>query len=160
MPDLGPFDRAAGAERLGRVAELLERSGIPLEEIARVDKVRVGEHEVAVKVRQDDGTDRIEVIRQAADSLVLTPVWQAGPAWPVVAPAAPVRVAATKATPADDCITAVVLPDSQVGWWQVDDGLVLEEGIQGDVLPDADVFNFRQAEVFHRSGYGFSLRVE
>jgi len=118
------FDRAAGAERLGRIAALLERSGIPLEEIARVDKVRVGDHEVAIKVRDADGTDRVEVIRQAADSLVLTPVWQTGPAWPVAAPAAPVRVAATKATPADDCITCVVLPDTQIGWWQLDDGLV------------------------------------
>jgi hypothetical protein len=125
MPDLGDFDRRLGTDRLGRVAELLERSGIPVEEIARVEKVRVGEHEVAIKVRDADGTDRVEVVRQAADSLVLTPVWQAGPAWPVVAPAAPVRVAATKAAPADDCITAVVLPDTQIGWWDLPgDGLV------------------------------------
>lgn len=124
MPDLTAFDRAVGADRLGRVAELLERSGIPLEEVARVDKVRVGEHEVAIKVRQEDGSDRIEVVRQAADSLVLTPVWQSGPAWPVVAAAAPVRVAASRARPADDCITAVVLPDTQIGWWDLDEGLV------------------------------------
>lgn len=118
------FARVAGAERLGRIAALLERSGIPLEEIARVDKVRVGDHEVAIKVRRDDGTDEVRVVRQAADSLVLTPVWQAGPAWPVVQPAAPVRVPTSKAAPADDCITCVVLPDTQIGWWQLDDGLV------------------------------------
>lgn len=124
MPDLTAFDRAAGVDRLGRVAELLERSGIPVEEIARVDKVRVGEHEVAIKVRDADGTDRIEVVRQAADSLVLTPVWQAGPEWPVVQPAAPVKVPASRAKPADDCVTAVILPDSQIGFWHLDEGLV------------------------------------
>lgn len=121
---MNDFDRALGSERLGRVADLLERSGIPLEEIARVDKVRIGEHETTVKLRREDGTDELRTVTQAADSLTLTPVWSAGPAWPVVQPAAPVRVAASKAAPADDCVTAVILPDTQIGWWDVDDGLV------------------------------------
>jgi hypothetical protein len=118
------FDRAAGNDRLGRIAELLERSGIPLEEIARVDKVRIGEHQTAIKLRREDGTDELRTVTAAADSLVLTPVWGAGPAWPVVHPAQPVRVAASKATPATDCVTAVILPDSQVGFWDLDDGMV------------------------------------
>jgi hypothetical protein len=61
------FDRAAGNERLGRIAELLERSGIPLDEIARVDKVRIGEYQTAIKLRREDGTDELRTVTAAAE---------------------------------------------------------------------------------------------
>ena len=118
------FDAEAGADRLGRIEQLLRRSGINLDEIARVDKVRIGEHEVAIKVRREDGTDEVRVVKQTADSLVLTPVWESGPQWPVIQPAKPVKIAAARAAPSDDCVTTVILPDAQIGWWRTDDGLV------------------------------------
>jgi hypothetical protein len=118
------FDRAAATDRLSRIAELLERSGIDPSEVARVDKVRIGEHETAIKLRDAEGVERLQLVKQAADSLTIVPVWAAGPSWPTVQPAKPVRVAATKATPATDCVTAVILPDTQIGFWDLDEGLV------------------------------------
>jgi hypothetical protein len=113
------------SDKLGRIAKLLEDSGIPLDEVARVDKVRIGNHQVATKRRLEDGTDTVEVYDLAADSLVLTPVWADGPEWPVVQQAAPVKITPSKVTKAPagapDC---VILPDMQVGYWRAGDDLV------------------------------------
>lgn len=118
-------------ERISRIAELLERSNIAPEDIGRIDKVRIGEHETAIKVREPvldaDGhptgefTDRVEVITQRADSLLISPAWADGPAWPVVQQAQPCVVKPpTKGTAGklaqDGWHTAVILPDTQIGY--------------------------------------------
>jgi hypothetical protein len=114
-------------DRLGRIADLIARSGIDLDEVGRIDKIRIGEHQVGIKRRLEDGTDEVEVVTLAADSLVLTPTWADGPEWPVVQQAQPVVVKAPKLgkPPADskspDC---VILPDMQVGYWRAGDDLV------------------------------------
>jgi hypothetical protein len=110
-------------DHLGRIAKLLEDSGIPLEEIAKIDRVRVGTYQTAVKVRDEHGVERIEQVVNAADSVTLTPraVWETGPAWPVVQPASPVKIPASRAKPVEtDTLTTVVVPDPQIGWWLVD----------------------------------------
>jgi hypothetical protein len=117
--------------RLNRILELLERSGIDPEEVARLEKVRIGEHQVPVKLRDEHGVERVEVITATADSLVVIPTWaESGPAWPVVQPAAPVKIPASRAHPVDDdLVRAVFLPDTQCGGWLVD----------GDIIPMHDL---------------------
>lgn len=105
-------------ERLGRIADLLEASGIDLDEVGRIDKIRVGDYTTAVKVRNADGTDSVEQITNRADSLVITPSWETGPEWPVVQPAPPVKITPTrsKRTVLKGWHTAVILPDPQIGY--------------------------------------------
>lgn len=118
-------DDAAAAEpdrtKLGRIADLLERSGIDLGEVGRIDKVRIGEYQMLTK--DDEGEAHVHDLR--ADSLVLTPAWADGPQWPVVQQAKPciVRpVSGGKRTATDGWRTAVILPDAQIGYRRYEDG--------------------------------------
>lgn len=105
-------------ERLGRIAELLDKANIPPEEIGRIEKVRIGEHETAIKLRHEDGSETIELVTQRADSLLISPAWADGPEWPVVQQAAPcvVKPPTTAKPKADGWHTAVILPDTQIGY--------------------------------------------
>lgn len=125
-------DSSPDRSKLGRIAELLEKSNIDLSEIGRIDKVRIGEYQMLTK--NDDGEAEIHDLR--ADSLVLTPAWETGPEWPVVQQAKPcvVRSPAKQSTrttghaskKVDDWHTAVILPDTQVGYRKFLDTGVLD----------------------------------
>jgi predicted phosphodiesterase len=119
LNDPGPLP-----ERLGRIAKLLEDSGIPLDEVGRIDKVRIGDYQTTVKIRNEDGSDRLEQVTNRADSLVITPSWETGPEWPVIQPAAPTVVKATtaKRPDTDGWRQAVILPDPQIGYRRYEDG--------------------------------------
>lgn len=116
------------SERLGRIADLIEKAKIDPDEIGRIEKIRIGEHETAIKVREavtdeagnptGEFTDRIELVTQRADSLLLSPAWETGPQWPVVQQAAPTVVKPVTAarTSTDGWHTAVILPDTQIGY--------------------------------------------
>lgn len=120
--------QAPDRDKLGRIAELLANSGIDLAEIGRIDKVRIGEYQMLTK--GEDGEATIHDLR--ADSLVLTPAWADGPAWPVVQPAKPCVVrpvaqktaqkSANRTTSSDSWKTAVILPDTQIGYRRYEDG--------------------------------------
>lgn len=101
-------------DKLGRIAELLTNSGIDLAEVGRIDKVRIGEYQMLTK--NDDGEAEVHDLR--ADSLVLTPAWETGPEWPVVQQAKPcvVRPVAKRKPSTDGWHTAVILPDTQIGY--------------------------------------------
>lgn len=111
-------------ERLGRIAKLLEESGIDLAEVGRIDKVRIGDYQTTVKLRNDDGTETLQQVTNRADSLVITPSWETGPEWPVVQQAEPcaVKVPPAKPAPTDGWHTAVILPDPQIGYRRYEDG--------------------------------------
>lgn len=102
-------------DRLNRIAQLLEESGIPLDEVARVEKVRIGQYQMLTK---NNDTQEAEIHDLRADSLILTPKWADGPKWPVVQPAAPVVIQPTEVPHVDRSIykVAVVLPDPQIGF--------------------------------------------
>ena len=113
------------SERLGRIADLLESSGIDLDEVGRIDKIRIGEHQTPVKIKQEDGTDRLEVITSKADSLVIVPSWETGPEWPVIQPGPKVeKRKPVKPRTGRGWRTACVLPDMQVGFFWHDGGLI------------------------------------
>jgi Calcineurin-like phosphoesterase superfamily domain len=99
------------------VADLLHRAGVAPEEVAAVEAVRLSEYQQAYK----DSEGEAHVLDLKATSVVLTPVWETGPRWPVVQPAPAAKVTfagrAAKAPPATDGLERVlVLPDPQVGY--------------------------------------------
>ena len=105
-------------QSLGRIAELLKNSGIDPADIGRVEKVRLNEWQGLVK---DDNGDA-QVIDMSGASVILTPSWETGPAWPVVQPAPPQVIRPLKASkPSRAEKLAVILPDPQIGYRRDDE---------------------------------------
>lgn len=104
-------------EKIGRLAELLERSGIDADDVGRVEKINVWQG------FYKDENGEAQTVDMAG--IVLSPEWASGPQWPVVQPAAPTTVRPVKSTGTKtDAITTVVLPDPQIGYRRVRDDLV------------------------------------
>lgn len=116
------------SKRLGRIADMLEKSGIDLDEVGTIDKIRVGEHQTPVKIRKIDADgnpyDELEIVTSKADSLVITPSWVSGPDWPVVQQAPPAKITPTKSkrTVVKGWYKAFILPDIQFGFRRYEDG--------------------------------------
>lgn len=103
-------------EVLGKVAELLAKSGMDLDDIDRIDKVRIGGWDGFSK--DADGNATITPLETA--EIILTPTIAAGPSWPVVQPGPPILIKAPKVKRAAKSPgawrTAVILPDPQIGY--------------------------------------------
>lgn len=97
---------------LGKIADLLERNGIAVEDIGRVQRVNLwqGFHKDA-----DGEAQVVDLV-----GVQLSPAWAEGPQWPVVQPAPLVKLPPIKkpAKPANDWRTCVVLPDMQIGYFR------------------------------------------
>ena len=106
--------------RLGKIADLLDRSGISAEEIGSVEKVRISEWQGLTK--NEEGV--AEVHDLGGISVVLNPAWIDGPEWPTVQQAAPVTIkhAPKSAKTKSRYKTAVILPDPQIGFRMYEDG--------------------------------------
>ena len=63
--------------RLGRISELLEKSGIDVAEIGKVDKVKISEWQGLIK--NDEGVAELHDL--GGISMVLSPKWESGPEW-------------------------------------------------------------------------------
>lgn len=103
--------------KLGALKALLDRSGIDMEDISRVQKVNVWQG----FMKNDEG--EAEVIDLAGISLI--PRWADGPEWPVVQQGPAVKIPASKAGTAKSTgwETCVVLPDIQMGFFRGSAGL-------------------------------------
>lgn len=112
MGFLEEAERQAGADKLGKLARLLERSGIDLEDVSRVERVNLWQG----FLKDPDG--KAEKVDLAGISLV--PRWADGPEWPVIQPGPPVRLPPTKTLKrtASGWEVAVVLPDIQAGYFR------------------------------------------
>lgn len=101
---------------LGKIADLLDRSGISIEEVGKIQRVNLWQG----FYKDSEG------VAQTVDmaGLQLSPKWAEGPEWPVVQQAKPVIVkqAAPVKRPSKSLKTAVILPDIQVGYRQMRDG--------------------------------------
>lgn len=104
-------------EKLGRLADLLERSGINPDDIGRVDKINVWQG----FLKDNEGNPQLVDMA----GVVLSPEWASGPEYPVVQPAAPTFVRPLKSTARKiDAITTVILPDPQIGFRRIGDDMV------------------------------------
>ena len=97
---------------LGKIADLLERNGIDVDDIGRVQKVNLwqGFHK--------DADGEAQVVDLVGVSL--SPSWETGPQWPVIQPAPVYRLPARRdvARKVDGWQSCVVLPDMQVGYFR------------------------------------------
>ena len=102
-------------QTLGKIADLLERSGIDIDDIGRVQKIRVWQG----FYKDPDGN------AQTVDmsGVVLSPKWADGPEWPVVAPAAPINARPRPAPKTARAAQVIVIaPDPQIGFRRFEDG--------------------------------------
>lgn len=104
-------DKQLGLATAGKVAELLERNGIPIDEVGRIARVNVWQ----AMSKDDDGEPQVTDLV----GIQLLPNWADGPAWPVVQQAKPTVVRFPKlpaADKSDGWERAVILPDPQIGY--------------------------------------------
>lgn len=102
-------------EVIGRIATLLERNGIDVDEIGRIQRVSLYQSLTKNAEGHAEVHDLIGV--------QIAPSWAEGPQWPVVQPAAPTKIVATKARSQQrDARVTVILPDPQIGYRRLHDG--------------------------------------
>jgi len=109
---------ASAPSKLGALADLLERSGISMEDVGRVERVNAWQG----FYKDDDG----EAHKVDMHGISLVPKWADGPEWPVVDRGPAVKLPARKTTTRQttgEWQTAVVLPDIQAGYFRGPDGL-------------------------------------
>lgn len=101
-------------DRLGKISDLLSRSGIEPEDIGKVERVRISEWQGMTK--NADGEAEIHDLSGA--SILLAPSWDEGPAWPVIdrGPAVKVPKPPAPKKNADGWRRAVIIPDPQIGY--------------------------------------------
>lgn len=105
-----PVDRKAV---LGKIADLLDRQGISVDEVGKINRVSLYQS----LTKNDEGEAEIHDLM----GLQFSPAWADGPTFDPVRQGPPMRVAArvTKGLPKPDGMeTAVVLPDMQIGYFR------------------------------------------
>lgn len=112
-----PEPTKAKRETLGKIADLLERSGIDVEDVGRIQKVNLYQG----FYKDDEGQ------AQTVDlsGISLSPKWADGPEWPVVQQAAPTIVKPPKRTRQTPALvrqwkTTVCMGDTQFGFRLLD----------------------------------------
>ena len=119
---------AGRKEVLGRLADLLERQGISVDEIGTVNRVSVYQ---SLTKNQDGDAEVHDLL-----GVQFSPSWETGPQFDPVRQGPPVRVTVRvpkKAKNPDGYETAVILPDIQIGYFRNSDG-VLEPTHDEDAL--------------------------
>lgn len=113
--DITEFMEPAVATKavLGKIADLLDRNGISVDDVGRVENINLWQG----FYKDEDG----EAHTVDMAGIKLSPKWETGPEWPVVQQCKPFVVKAPKSTAekrdADGFKTAVVLPDMQIGYY-------------------------------------------
>lgn len=107
--------RDLAKSRLGKIADLLERSGINPDELGSVQKIKLSEWQGLTK--DDDGNAEIHDL--GGMSVVLSPKWVDGPEWPVIQQGPSLKINKPKLLKKNtsDWKKAIVLPDMQIGFF-------------------------------------------
>lgn len=109
-------DLLTNKHALGRLAEILERNNIDIEEIGSVKRVSLYQS----LTKNGEGEAEVHDLM----GVQFSPSFESGPMWPVVQPGPSVKLPAvkTKARHTDGYQTCVVLPDMQIGYFRNQDG--------------------------------------
>jgi len=108
-------DNSAGQQILLKLAGELERRGITAEEIGRLSRISMWQG----LTKNEEGEAEIHDLY----GFQLSPSWDDGPQWPVVQPAAPVRLPAVKSRAERRAgSVTVILPDPQIGFRRLHNG--------------------------------------
>ena len=109
-------ESAQKRKTLGAISDLLDRSGIDVADVGRVQNINIWQG----FYKDDQG----EAHTVDMTGIQLSPSWDDGPKWPVVQPAAPTVIRPVKSQRRVRRFrTAVILPDPQIGYrWDPDTG--------------------------------------
>jgi hypothetical protein len=114
-------------EVLGKIATLLDRNGIDVDEVGRITRVSLYQS----LTKNDEGEAEIHDLV----GVQLSPSWEDGPQWDPVSQAPPVKcsVKPVKGLPKPEgWRTAVIVPDAQIGYYRDAEGeLVSTHDLQG-----------------------------
>jgi hypothetical protein len=106
-------------EVLGRIADLLDRQGISVDEIGQINRLSIYQS----LTKNQDGEAEVHDLL----GVQLSPSWESGPAWSTVSqgPVVKVGLKLPKAEPKPDGFeTAVILPDMQIGYYRDSEGVL------------------------------------
>lgn len=105
----------ANAQVLGKLADLLDRNGISVDEVGRITRVNLWQG----FMKDDDGQPQVVDLA----GLSFSPAWESGPQWPVIQPGPAVRLPAPRVrkVTTDGWERAVILPDIQAGFFRMSD---------------------------------------
>ena len=104
-------------EVLGKIADLLERQGINVEEVGQIGRVSIYQS----LTKNEEGEAEIHDLM----GIQFSPAWETGPQWPVINPGKPANVKMVLPKPItkpDGYETAVILPDIQFGYYRDSNG--------------------------------------
>jgi hypothetical protein len=98
--------------RLGKIADLLERQGINLDEIGSVKRVSVYQS----LTKNEEGEAEVHDLY----GIQFSPSWETGPQWPVVQPGPVVKVAKSSVRRIVEIENkrCLILPDMQIGYYR------------------------------------------
>ena len=122
--DLQEGPPPAKKEVLGKIATLLDRNGIDVDEVGRITRVSLYQS----LTKNDEGEAEIHDLV----GVQLSPSWEDGPQWDPVSQAAPVKcsVRPVKGLPKPEgWQTAVIVPDIQIGYYR---------DVHGELIPTHD----------------------
>lgn len=110
------FEKVKEKSQIEAVAKLLKEHNIKPDEIGSIKSMKVGRWQTVTK--DEAGEAQIHDLKGA--SIVLSPKWEVGPEWPVVAQGPKYNVPRIKgkSKKAKDWETAVILPDMQMGYYK------------------------------------------
>jgi len=101
---------------LGRIADLLDRNGISVDEVGRINRVSLYQS----LTKNADGEAEIHDLM----GIQLAPAWVDGPAWQPVDRGPAVKLpAVSKPARTDRWQAHLILPDMQIGYYRTDTGL-------------------------------------
>lgn len=105
----------ARKEALGKIAALLERNGIDVDEIGRVQRVSLYQS----LIKNDEGEAEVHDLA----AVQLSPAWEDGPKWELPNRGPAIKLPARKVKPATstEWSTAVIIPDIQIGYFRLAD---------------------------------------
>lgn len=100
---------------LGRIADLLDRNGIDLDEVGKIQRVSLYQS----LTKNDEGEAELHDLT----AIQFSPKWAEGPEWPVIQPGPAVKLPARKPTKTfSGWRNCAVLPDMQIGYYRGVDG--------------------------------------
>lgn len=101
---------------LGKIAELLERNKIDVDEVGSIKRVSLYQS----LTKNDEGEAEVHDLV----GVQFMPKWADGPEWPVVQPGPSIKLPTRKVSAnTGDYKTAVILPDMQIGYYRGPNGL-------------------------------------
>lgn len=119
MKDKARAKQAISASTVRKVAQIIEQNGLDPEDLGKVSKISISNYQGMYKDENGDA----QVVDLEASRIILSPTWDSGPEWPVIQQPAPVVYKPNPSKPkkAEGWELAVILPDTQIGYYQYGD---------------------------------------